>query len=186
METCRRLIRWCSFLKMCAVTAGSALWTHQLGWARTVHQSGPWAGVWRWETQGSTAGGLWTQSRGNPSRNPPRCRTSSEAECPVCAGQTPESEDTRLIKWPLDQDSPAVDDRVQNAAPVGGPEAALPPSHSFAQVFQVKIRETRKFVVVEFISFEELVWTVDVHVHEICRTRRDRCQDATLHFPHCC
>lgn len=99
--------------------------------------------------------------------------------------KTPESEYSRLSKWAPGQASPAVDDRVQNAAPVGGPRAALAPSHSFAQVFEVKIRETGKFVVVEFISFEELVRTVDVHVHEICGTRRDRRQDATLHVPHC-
>lgn len=80
---------------------------------------------------------------------------------------------------------PAVDHRVRDVTPVRGADAAAPPSHSSAQVFQVKVRETRKFVVVEFASLQQLVRSVDVNVQEIRGTRRDRNKEATLRAPHC-
>ena len=161
-----------------------ASFTDLLGWARTGHQSVPWAEVWSRETRGSTAGGLWTQSPGNPIRTPQRCRTSSGDGRPACFGQNHQNQNSRIRLCKSYGSSPAVDDGVKNVAPAGDVQGDLPPNHSLAQIFEVKIRGTRKFVVVH-CSFQALVWTVDVHVEGICRIHSDRNKDAPLHSAHC-
>lgn len=171
-------------LRKCAL---SGAWLADLlGWAGTLHQSGPGAEVWSRGTRGSSAGGLWTPSPGNPSRSPQRCRSSSAGARPAWSGQRSQNQTgrMRLSSGTCSRSSPAVHDGVNNVALVCGVQAALPPSRSSAQVFEVKVRERRKFIGVDF-SFQQLVWTVEVHVEEICRIRRDRDKDATLHTAHC-
>lgn len=109
------------------------------------------------------------------------------AEAPQQVGVQPGPDtDTRIRLLPGSWGgrSPAVGDGVNKVAPVRGAQAALPPGHGSAQISEVKVRQSRKIVVVHF-SFQQLVRTVDVHVQEIRRIRRDRNKDATLHAAHC-
>lgn len=63
--------------------------------------------------------------------------------------------------------SPAVMNRVSSLTPICCVQTTSPPCQRFGKIFNVKIQETWKSVVVEYVCFQHLVGAVNVNVKKV-------------------